>query len=145
MPIYFPSGAQGDLPGSQTQGQVNRARRETDYVHRSVPKNPDTRGRGQYYYPPMVGLATPAVVNSPINACNGTTPGNGTVDVYALSFNTNSNSYESALVSSNQDCVSWYHNNAAANANTNTTAINSGVHVTVITCGAFYLLLGADC
>jgi len=133
--IYTPAGSQGDLPGSISQVQLGRTMTQTGYVKNSIPKSIDFRGKQAQQSPIPFAGGLMAVVNTAITACSGTSPGNGSVDIYYL----DGTGLNTALQDPNQknvNTINWY---------TNSGTINTNTHVAVIQCGNFLLLLGADC
>jgi hypothetical protein len=140
MSIWFPHGTQGDLAAEQTEAELSRAQRQTERLERSFPHSIDPRGKGINPNPIPFPGAQVAVVNSAIGPCtvngNTRTPGTGTVDLYYMD-GPDATSATADPDNANYPVISWYKNNGAN--------INAGIHVTVIQCGQFALLLGADC
>ncbi len=140
MPIWWPGGTQGDIPGAQSQAQVLRSTRATKRVDQSIPHSIDPRGKqGQQNPIPFPG-GLMAVTNSAITACSGSgntrTPGTGTVDLFYVDSPDATTASRSADTS-NQACINWYVNNG--------NSINAGINCVVILSGYNLLMVGADC
>ncbi len=133
--IYFPKGSQTDIPSTQTQGELIHANKQAGYVHRSIPKWIDPRGKQGKFNPMQFPGAIMAVVNSAISNCSGTTPGTGTADYYFM------DGPDATAATADGDNV----NVPVINWLVNTNTINAGHHIIVIQCGQFALLLTGDC
>ncbi len=140
MPIWFPGGTQGDIPGAQSQSQVLRTTRAQKRVDQSIPHSIDPRGKQAQQSPIPFPGAIMAVTNSAISACEGNgnsrTPGTGTVDLFYMSGPDATTASKDADTT-NQAVVNWYVNNG--------NSINAGINCVVILSGYNLLMLGADC
>lgn len=140
MPIYFPRGAQGDLPAQETTHQAAHRKRQTDYVHRSVPRSIDPRGKEGAYNPIPFPGAIMARTTSALNAAtvngNSIVPGTGTADLYFME-SIDSTEATKDPDRTNSEVLNWYVNNG--------NSIATNTQITVIQSGQFLLFLGADC